>query len=82
MCLIFFAFIIPRENRINHELQGIYQVTRKQFKEEKLPNMLTWDEKQQIRALHTEDPEKWTYMQLAFSFPATPSIIKVKISCC
>ncbi|XP_034252820.1 uncharacterized protein LOC117652195 [Thrips palmi] len=67
---------LEREKYIDKELQSIFQVTRKQFKEEKSPNMLSWDEKQQIRALHAKDPEKWTHMQLAFSFPATPSIIQ------
>lgn len=79
---ILLFFTVFREKHINQELQSIYQITRKQFKQEKSPNMLLWDEKQQIKTLHDEDPEKWTCMRLAFSFPATPSIIQVEIKSC
>ncbi|KAJ1522224.1 hypothetical protein ONE63_002532 [Megalurothrips usitatus] len=67
---------IDRAEHINKELLQIYQIQRKQLKEEKLPNMLFWDEKQEIKTLHANDPEKWTIMRLAFSYPASPSVIK------
>jgi hypothetical protein len=55
-----------------------YNVKRRHFKEEKLPNMITYIEKQQIRHLHKEDPETWSIDKLADSFPASPAIIKVR----
>lgn len=67
---------VEREEHIQKELLEIYQVQRKQFKGKKYPNMLLWDEKQEIKALHSQDPEKWTVMRLAFSYPASPSVIK------
>ncbi|KAK3927974.1 Neugrin [Frankliniella fusca] len=67
---------VEREEHINNELLGIYQVTRKHFKEKKYPNMLFWDEKQEIKTLYAQDPEKWTIMRLAFSYPASPAVIK------
>lgn len=55
-----------------------YRITeRKHFKPPKEPNMLTWSEKEQIRYLHQSEPEKWTPIVLAQSFPASPTIIKV-----
>ncbi|KAG8265953.1 hypothetical protein J6590_082279 [Homalodisca vitripennis] len=54
-----------------------YKITeRKHFKPPKEPGMLTWSEKEQIRHLNREDPEKWTPEALSRSFPASPAIIK------
>lgn len=51
-------------------------VKQKYFKE-KLPNFLTWNDKQQIKFLHRTDPEQWTIEKLSESFPALPEAIAV-----
>lgn len=57
-----------------------YSITeRRHFKPPKEPNMLTWSEKEQIKFLHQNEPDKWTVLSLAQSFPASPRIIKVKL---
>lgn len=55
-----------------------HAVIRKHFKEEKLPNMLTYGEKQQMKRLHFDDPDLWTVDKLASSFPASPAIVQVR----
>lgn len=55
-----------------------YSITeRRHFKPPKEPNMLTWSEKEQIRFLHQTEPDQWSPLSLAQSFPASPRIIKV-----
>ncbi|KAG8234572.1 hypothetical protein J437_LFUL015363 [Ladona fulva] len=48
----------------------------KYFKSAKLPNLLTWSEKEQIKYLHQLDPKEWDVESLSKSFPSTPDIIK------
>ncbi|XP_037946505.1 uncharacterized protein LOC119678634 [Teleopsis dalmanni] len=55
-------------------------VKHKYFREQKLPNLLTYAEKEQIRLLHTRDPEEWSVERLTESFPATEDIIKKILS--
>lgn len=51
-------------------------VGRKYFKS-KSPNFLTFAEKEQIRKLHEDDPEKYTLDKLSQSFPADPKTISI-----
>lgn len=52
----------------------LWTVGQKYFRH-KLPNFLTWAEKQQIRLLHDKDPIKWNYDRLAESFPASADTV-------
>lgn len=49
-------------------------VGRKYFKQKGV-NFLTWNEKEQIRMLHQNDPNEFTADKLAESFPADPTTI-------
>lgn len=51
-------------------------VRRKYFKT-KSPNFLTYNEKEQIKTLHNEEPDKWTIEKLSESFPADPYAISL-----
>lgn len=66
------------ELELKKEQLKYYVVKNKYFKEKKLPNFLTWAEKEQIRQLHKQDPKEWTPERLAESFPAIEEVI-VKI---
>lgn len=63
--------VILQRERIRHIM-----VKHKYFRETKLPNLLTYAEKEQIRTLHARDPEEWTADRLAESFPATTEVVK------
>ena len=49
--------------RMREKVQSII-VGKKYFKT-KSPNFLTFNEKEQIRTLHEEDPDKWTVDKLS-----------------
>lgn len=66
------------EMEARREQQKYFIVGQKYFKE-KLPNFLTWNDKQQIKFLHRTDPEQWTIEKLSQSFPALPEVIAVSI---
>ncbi|KAL9873330.1 uncharacterized protein ACN2A1_014428 [Glossina fuscipes fuscipes] len=51
-------------------------VKHKYFRDDTLPNLLTYAEKEHIRLLHSRDAEEWPVERLAESFPATAEIIK------
>jgi hypothetical protein len=51
-------------------------VGRKYFKSFS-PNFLTFAEKEQIRKLHEDDPQKYTIDELSHSFPADPKTISI-----
>uniref|UniRef100_A0A1A9VPG8 Uncharacterized protein n=1 Tax=Glossina austeni TaxID=7395 RepID=A0A1A9VPG8_GLOAU len=51
-------------------------VKHKYFRDDTLPNLLTYAEKEHIRLLHSRDAEEWSVERLAESFPATAEIIK------
>uniref|UniRef100_A0A1I8PP10 Uncharacterized protein n=1 Tax=Stomoxys calcitrans TaxID=35570 RepID=A0A1I8PP10_STOCA len=53
-----------------------FVVKSKYFRDAKLPNFLTYAEKQQIKHLHESDSEQWTVEALSESFPANCEIIK------
>lgn len=53
-----------------------FMVKSKYFRDAKLPNLLTYAEKEQIRLLHNRDPEQWSVQILAESFPANTEIIQ------
>lgn len=55
-----------------------YLIVREKYFKEKMPNFLTWSDKQQIKYLHRTDPEEWTIEKLSESFPALPDVIKVR----
>ena len=46
------------------------------FPDPKLPNMLTWMEKQLVKQLHESDPGYWDERKLAEGFPVTEKMIK------
>lgn len=52
-----------------------YIVQNKYFRQEPLPNLLTYAEKEQIKFLHSSDNEEWTVERLAESFPASAETI-------
>lgn len=56
-----------------------YQIVRRKYFKEHYPNFLTWNEKEQIKYLHSTNPEEWTIERLSESFPALPEIIQVCI---
>ncbi|XP_017478879.1 PREDICTED: uncharacterized protein LOC108368541 [Rhagoletis zephyria] len=66
------------ERQIMHQRERVrhLMVKHKYFREAKLPNLLTYAEKEQIRTLHARDPEEWTAERLAESFPATIEIVQ------
>lgn len=66
-----------REVEASRELHKYHIVKQKYFKE-KLPNFLTWADKQQIQYLHSSNPEEWTVERLSEGFPALPDIISVR----
>lgn len=63
--------MIEQRERVRHIM-----VKHKYFRDTKLPNLLTYSEKEQIRMLHARDPEEWSVERLAESFPATTEIVK------
>lgn len=63
--------MMQQKNKIRQFL-----VKKKYFRDDPLPNLLTYAEKEQIRTLHTRDPEEWSVERLAESFPATEEIIR------
>lgn len=65
-----------KEHMLRLEQQKYYIVKQKYFKE-KLPNFLTWSDKEQIRYLHNTNPEEWTIEKLSEGFPALPGVIAV-----
>lgn len=56
-----------------------YDIVKQKYFKTKLPNFLTWHDKEQIRLLHSKDPEEWNITSLSEGFPASPEIIKVKL---
>ncbi|XP_055852314.1 neugrin [Episyrphus balteatus] len=64
-----------REMQDQKEQMRLWVVKNKYFKQ-KQPNFLTYTEKEQIKLLHSRDPEEWNVDRLVESFPATPEIIQ------
>ncbi|KAJ8985349.1 hypothetical protein NQ317_008380 [Molorchus minor] len=54
-----------------------YHIVRQKYFKEKYPNFLTWNDKEQIRYLHSTQPEEWTIERLSEGFPALPAVIKL-----
>ena len=67
---------IPREKLIDKDAVRRAIIRKKYMRNEmgyvKMPNLLTWMEKQMIIKLHIEDPVTWSYDQLSEHFPAPP----------
>ncbi|KAK5649487.1 hypothetical protein RI129_000516 [Pyrocoelia pectoralis] len=61
---------------INKEKENVKKciIKQKYFKEDNV-NFLTWNDKEQIRYLHSMDPEEWTIEKLSEGFPALPHIV-------
>ncbi|ALC47122.1 CG4553, partial [Drosophila busckii] len=53
-----------------------FMIKHKYFRDAKLPNLLLYAEKEQMRLLHERDAEEWSLERLAESFPATPDIVQ------
>ncbi|XP_034486850.1 neugrin [Drosophila innubila] len=53
-----------------------FMIKHKYFRDAKLPNLLLYAEKEQMRLLHERDADEWTIERLAESFPATPDIVQ------
>lgn len=66
------------EMALKKEQLKFHVIKNKYFKDQKMPNFLTWAEKEQIRELHKSEPDEWTPERLAESFPAVEEVI-VKI---
>ncbi|ENN71676.1 hypothetical protein HUJ04_006154 [Dendroctonus ponderosae] len=57
------------------EREKLLIVKQKYFKQH-LPNFLTWQDTEQIRYLHNNNPEEWTIERLTEGFPATAEVIQ------
>lgn len=57
--------------------QERYLIVKQKYFKESTPNFLTYNDKQQIRHLHSTDPEMWSIEKLCEGFPALPEIIRV-----
>ncbi|XP_065225791.1 uncharacterized protein LOC135849337 isoform X2 [Planococcus citri] len=55
---------------------SLNNIKRKYFKEPKLPNMVPYCEKQDMKRLNESDPENWDIEKLSESYPVTPEIAK------
>ncbi|KAL7728362.1 hypothetical protein ACLKA6_007454 [Drosophila palustris] len=64
------------EAKQNRERVRQFMIKHKYFRDAKLPNLLLYAEKEQMRLLHERDAEEWTIERLAESFPATPDIVQ------
>ncbi|KAH8358893.1 hypothetical protein KR093_003199 [Drosophila rubida] len=53
-----------------------FMIKHKYFRSAKLPNLLLYAEKEQMRLLHERDAEEWTIERLAESFPASTEIVQ------
>ncbi|XP_057663428.1 uncharacterized protein LOC130898273 [Diorhabda carinulata] len=53
-----------------------YLIVKNKYFKDKYPNFLTWSDKEQMRFLHSMDPEEWTVEKLSDSFPALPDVVK------
>lgn len=58
-----------------------YLIVKRKYFKEKVPNFLTYSDKQQIKYLYNTDPEMWTIEKLSEGFPALPDTIKVSMKC-
>ncbi|XP_076305237.1 uncharacterized protein LOC143222516 [Tachypleus tridentatus] len=65
-----------RENKTHKKKAKRNIVERKYFKQQPETNMLTWAAKEQIRYLNQLNPEQWTPVKLAESFPISVDGIK------
>lgn len=66
-----------REVVYNAEKVQQLMIKNKYFKDNS-PGFLTWSEKEQMRQLHSKNPEEWSLERLAESFPANiPTVVKV-----
>ena len=65
-----------REKKRERQRVLYHIVRRKYFKPEQEANLLTWDAKEQIRYLHTEEPDVWTPEKIAQSFPISVDGVK------
>jgi len=53
----------------------ILEKKEREYLEPKMPNLLTWAARAQIKHLNKKDPQYWTPDVLAQSFPVTKDII-------
>ncbi|KAJ8960614.1 hypothetical protein NQ318_013906 [Aromia moschata] len=53
-----------------------FHIVKHKYFNEKFPNFLTWNDKEQIRYLHSTNPEEWTIESLSEGFPALPEVVK------
>ncbi|EDV93536.1 neugrin [Drosophila grimshawi] len=53
-----------------------FMIKHKYFRNAKLPNLLLYAEKEQMRLLHERDADEWSVERLAESFPATADIVQ------
>lgn len=70
-----------RELEARKEREKFLIVKQKYFKQH-LPNFLTWQDIEQIRYLHNQNPEEWNIERLTEGFPATAEVIQVISSRC
>ncbi|XP_049807303.1 neugrin [Schistocerca nitens] len=65
-----------REIKRQKHVQAMKIVERKYFKKAKEPNMVFWEEKEQMRYLHNNNPEEWDVARLSESFPVSQTAVK------
>ncbi|XP_062127052.1 uncharacterized protein LOC133839479 [Drosophila sulfurigaster albostrigata] len=64
------------ERHQNRDRVRQFMIKHKYFRAAKLPNLLLYAEKEQMRLLHERDSEEWNIARLAESFPATPEVVQ------
>lgn len=79
MCLLFSVSYVYFRNlkKEYHKFlkEKIVEKKEKDFYGPKMPNLLTWAARAQIKYLNESDPENWTPKILAQSFPVTEDTI-------
>ncbi|KAH8310932.1 hypothetical protein KR044_003490 [Drosophila immigrans] len=64
------------ERQQNRDRVRQFMIKHKYFRAVKLPNLLLYAEKEQMRLLHERDADEWSIERLAESFPATAEIVQ------
>lgn len=64
------------EYKQNRDRVRQFMIKHKYFRDAKLPNLLLYAEKEQMRLLHERNGDEWTVERLAESFPATPDTVQ------
>lgn len=75
------SFRTEKNARFNRMLKTIEHKYFKNYRP-KEENLLTWAMKEQLRYLHSSDPDMWTPEALSDAFPISPDGVKVSYGSC